>query len=172
MAVAIADHAGRRSFRLNLEWLQLVEKRSRRQAKRRHAMAAPSSTAPKTLSWKVGGMDCASCATKIRGAVERLPGVSDVKLSVMSETLTLSLDAGQTTADAIEKRVNGLGYSTAALTKAPPRSRPVPMTRRPLPVWYQRAPSGVSSWTWPGRPWPWSFAAAALAGFGAWSWPA
>ncbi|WP_170835834.1 cation transporter, partial [Salinicola sp. MIT1003] len=45
-----------------------------------------------TLSWKVGGMDCASCAAKIRGGVENLPGVSDVKVSVMNETLTLKLD--------------------------------------------------------------------------------
>lgn len=82
-------------------------------------MAAPSPAETKTLSWKVGGMDCASCATKIRGAVERLPGVSDVRLSVMSETLTLSLDADQTTPEAIEKRVSGLGYTTAALAKAP-----------------------------------------------------
>nr|WP_019953909.1 cation transporter [Yoonia vestfoldensis] len=26
--------------------------------------------------WTVSGMDCASCAAKIRTAVERLPGVS------------------------------------------------------------------------------------------------
>ncbi|UZF93973.1 heavy metal translocating P-type ATPase [Bosea sp. NBC_00550] len=82
-------------------------------------MAAHPETEPETLSWKVGGMDCASCATKIRGAVERLPGVSDVKLSVMSETLTLSLDAAQTTPQAVEKRVNGLGYTTAALATTP-----------------------------------------------------
>lgn len=78
-------------------------------------MTARPETPNQTLSWKVGGMDCASCAAKIRGAVERLPGVSDVKLSVMSETLTLALDAGATTPEAIEKRVNGLGYTTAAL---------------------------------------------------------
>ena len=83
-------------------------------------MAATSQAETKTLSWKVGGMDCASCATKIRGAVERLPGVSDVKLSVMSETLTLSLDSAQTTPEAIEKRVSGLGYTTTALAKAAP----------------------------------------------------
>jgi len=82
-------------------------------------MAASSPAETRTLSWKVGGMDCASCATKIRGAVERMPGVSDVKLSVMSETLTLSLDAARTAPEAIEKRVNGLGYTTAVLAKAP-----------------------------------------------------
>ena len=70
---------------------------------------------PKTLSWKVGGMDCASCAATIRGAVERLPGVSDVKLSVMSETMTLALDESQTGREAIEKRVAGLGYTMSAV---------------------------------------------------------
>lgn len=78
-------------------------------------MATSTESGPKTLSWKVGGMDCASCAAKIRAAVERLPGVGDVRLSVMSETLTLVLDEAQTSAAAVEKRVNGLGYTTAAL---------------------------------------------------------
>ncbi|MCU4182434.1 heavy metal translocating P-type ATPase [Bosea sp. BH3] len=78
-------------------------------------MTAHPETETKTLSWKVGGMDCAGCAAKIRGAVERLPGVGDVRLSVMSETLTLSLDEAQTTREAIEKRVVGLGYTAAAL---------------------------------------------------------
>ncbi|MDX3809490.1 MAG: heavy metal translocating P-type ATPase, partial [Bosea sp. (in: a-proteobacteria)] len=86
-------------------------------------MATSTESEPKTLSWKVGGMDCASCAAKIRGAVERLPGVGDVRLSVMSETLTLVLDEAQTSVAALEKRVNGLGYTTAALT-APPAEKP------------------------------------------------
>ncbi|MFC5421708.1 MAG: heavy metal translocating P-type ATPase [Stutzerimonas stutzeri] len=80
---------------------------------------------PKTLSWKVGGMDCTSCAAKIRGAVERLPGVSDVKLSIMSETMTLALDESQTRREAVEKRVASLGYTTAPLaTKSAPAEEP------------------------------------------------
>jgi Cd2+/Zn2+-exporting ATPase len=70
-------------------------------------------TQSQILSWKVSGMDCASCAATIRGAVERLPGVSDVKLSVMTELMTLSLDESRTRRDAIEKRVASLGYKTA-----------------------------------------------------------
>ncbi len=65
------------------------------------------------LAWRVGGMDCASCAAKIRGAVERLPGVSDVRLSVMSETLSLLLVSERTTADEVERRVASLGYTIA-----------------------------------------------------------
>tara|TARA_B100000700_G_scaffold186591_1_gene205626 strand:- start:25517 stop:28156 length:2640 start_codon:yes stop_codon:yes gene_type:complete len=69
-----------------------------------------------TLSWKVGGMDCASCAAKIRGGVENLPGVSGVKVSVMNETLTLKLDEQQTSPDSVEKSVKRLGYSVTPRT--------------------------------------------------------
>jgi Cd2+/Zn2+-exporting ATPase len=86
-------------------------------------MTARSQSAPQPLSWKVGGMDCASCAATIRGAVERLPGVTDVRLSVMSETLTLALDETQTKREAIEKRVTSLGYSTVATAA---KAAPVP----------------------------------------------
>jgi len=85
-------------------------------------MTNASSTEPALqLSWKVGGMDCASCASKIRGAVECLPGVSDVRLSVMTETLTLSLDESKTSRAALEKQVSALGYSTVVMDK-PPRA--------------------------------------------------
>lgn len=80
-------------------------------------MATAAKTEAETLSWTIGGMDCAGCAAKIRGAVERLPGVSDVRLSVMSETLVLALDESQTRRDAIEKRVASLGYTTKPVTK-------------------------------------------------------
>lgn len=35
-------------------------------------MAIAARTGTETLSWKVGGMDCAGCAAKIRRAVESL----------------------------------------------------------------------------------------------------
>ena len=88
-------------------------------------MATAAKAETETLSWTIGGMDCASCAAKIRGAVERLPGVSDVRLSVMSETLTLSLDESRTRRDAIEKRVVSLGY-TAMPASAPRTAAPEP----------------------------------------------
>ena len=88
-------------------------------------MTATSDTRLQTLSWKVGGMDCAGCAATIRGAVERLPGVSEVKLSVVAETLTLALDERQTRREAIEKRISSLGYTTARMaTKTTPAPEP------------------------------------------------
>ena len=88
-------------------------------------MATAAKTETETLSWTIGGMDCAGSAAKIRGAIERLPGVSDVRLSVMSETLTLSLDENRTRRDAIEKHVVSLGY-TAMPASAPRTAAPEP----------------------------------------------
>ena len=62
------------------------------------------------LDWTVRGMDCASCATKIRGAVERLPGVSNVEIGVMSERLNLRLDAARTPPETVKAAVEKLGY--------------------------------------------------------------
>ncbi len=52
--------------------------------------------------WRVTGMDCGACAAKVRGAVERLPGVADVDVAVMAERLRLMLDASQTSPESIE----------------------------------------------------------------------
>ena len=39
------------------------------------------SEAAEKLKFRVGGMDCAACATKIENAVGRLPGVAEVGVS-------------------------------------------------------------------------------------------
>ncbi len=66
-----------------------------------------------TCDWTVYGMDCGSCATKIKDAVARLPGVSGVEVGIMSERLRLTLDEAQTGRDRIEKTVRALGYEIA-----------------------------------------------------------
>ncbi|WP_236641519.1 heavy metal translocating P-type ATPase [Paracoccus aeridis] len=76
-----------------------------------------------TYEWTVSGMDCASCASKVRGAVERLPGVSDVDVALMTERLRLTLDEGQTPRDQIEAIVKRLGYGIAAKGSSPDRKR-------------------------------------------------
>ncbi len=63
--------------------------------------------------WTVSGMDCGSCATKIKDAVARLPGVSGVEVGIMTERLRLTLDEAQTGRDKIEKTVRALGYQIA-----------------------------------------------------------
>ncbi len=63
--------------------------------------------------WTVTGMDCASCAAKITTALERLPGVADVQVAVMSERLSLRLEPGGTGREGVEAVVKKLGYGIA-----------------------------------------------------------
>ncbi|MBY5447917.1 cadmium-translocating P-type ATPase [Rhizobium leguminosarum] len=74
--------------------------------------------------YRVGGMDCAACATKIDTAVRRVAGVADVSVSVMAGTMTVRHD-GSSDLKVIEKKVTGLGYSVAPLagSAAPARTQ-------------------------------------------------
>ncbi|MGX7877029.1 heavy metal translocating P-type ATPase [Mesorhizobium sp. ORM6] len=72
-----------------------------------------AATAPQTR-YRVEGMDCAGCATKIDSAVRRMHGVQDVNVSVTAGTMTVRHSA-QTDLAAIERKVTGLGYSVAQL---------------------------------------------------------
>ncbi len=63
--------------------------------------------------WRVTGMDCGSCAAKVRGAVERLPGVEDVDVALMTERLRLTLNETRTSPERIEKAVRGVGFGIA-----------------------------------------------------------
>lgn len=72
--------------------------------------------------WRVTGMDCGACAAKVRGAVQRLPGVADVDVALMAERLRLTLDEGKTSADKVEKAVRGVGFGIAP--KGAPPEKP------------------------------------------------
>ena len=76
----------------------------------------PEAARETSCDWTVTGMDCGSCATKIKDAVARLPGVSGVEVGIMSERLRLTLDETQTGKDRIEKTVRALGYEIAPRT--------------------------------------------------------
>ena len=74
-------------------------------------MMTKSDLADETVcDWTVSGMDCGSCAGKIRNAVTRLPGVSGVEVGIMSERLRLTLDENKTGREQVEKTVRALGY--------------------------------------------------------------
>ncbi|AAK86650.2 ATPase [Agrobacterium tumefaciens] len=69
------------------------------------------------LTFKVGGMDCGSCAAKIETALSRLPGVADVKVSVARERLNLSLAENKTPVEKIEDTLRKLGFKPALLPR-------------------------------------------------------
>ncbi|WP_320203624.1 heavy metal translocating P-type ATPase [Agrobacterium rosae] len=64
--------------------------------------------------FRVGGMDCASCASKIDTAVRRMPGVTDVSVSVTAGTMTVKHDE-TSDLDAMAKKLSGLGYDATAI---------------------------------------------------------
>ncbi|BCH08283.1 ATPase [Mesorhizobium sp. 131-3-5] len=67
-------------------------------------------TSPLTQTrFKIGGMDCASCAAKIDTAVRRLDGVADVSVSVTGASMTVS-HGGPLNDDKVLRQVARLGY--------------------------------------------------------------
>lgn len=68
--------------------------------------------------YRVEGMDCASCASKIDTAVRRMPGVTDVSVSVTAGTITVKHD-DVSDLTAIAKKVTGLGYSVSQIAGKP-----------------------------------------------------
>lgn len=65
---------------------------------------------PAKLRFRVEGMDCASCATKIENALRRMPGVTDVVVSVPGGTVTVSHDDGGVDDVKIRNQISDLGY--------------------------------------------------------------
>lgn len=76
-----------------------------------------------SFRFRVEGMDCASCASKIDTAVRRLSGVSDVSVSVTSGAMTVNHD-GSANSEEIAAKVSGLGYKTS-LADAASRDKPL-----------------------------------------------
>jgi Co/Zn/Cd efflux system component/copper chaperone CopZ len=72
-------------------------------------MNAPVSEAVTTARYRVTGMDCPSCASKIESATRTVDGVEDVKVSIASQIMTLRLTDAAPLTD-IERKVTGLGY--------------------------------------------------------------
>ncbi|MCK1618899.1 cadmium-translocating P-type ATPase [Bradyrhizobium sp. 159] len=64
-----------------------------------------------TTRLRVEGMDCASCATKIENALIRMPGVTDVSVSVAGGTVTVGHNGIDR--DDIGNRISSLGYRVA-----------------------------------------------------------
>lgn len=73
--------------------------------------------------FRVGGMDCASCASKIETAVRRLPGIEDTSVSATSGTMTVRHSA-EADLRAVEKQVSGLGYTISPIVRTTGPAQP------------------------------------------------
>jgi len=68
-----------------------------------------------TLTLKLRGMSCASCANSIQEAIQSVPGVSDVNVNFGAEQATVQYDPQKTTLEAIQDAVDAAGYSAYSL---------------------------------------------------------
>ncbi len=59
----------------------------------------------------IEGMDCGDCALKVRSALEALPGVMDVKVSLLAERAILRIYEGSFDFEAARSAVASAGYS-------------------------------------------------------------
>lgn len=63
--------------------------------------------------YRVSGMDCAACASKIETAVGRLPGIKTVEVSSTAGTLRITSADGVPNLAGVERTVTDLGYGIA-----------------------------------------------------------
>jgi len=75
-----------------------------------HGAKPMAPTALITERLRVEGMDCASCATKIENAVQRLPGVTGVAVSVTGSSVTVTRDSSGVGEETIRNQISNLGY--------------------------------------------------------------
>lgn len=73
-------------------------------------------TGKQSYSWRVSGMDCASCARSIEKAVSSVDGV--VSANVVFSTEKLRVSANTDVSDKIQAAVKGIGFSLASLDKS------------------------------------------------------
>lgn len=64
-----------------------------------------------TTRFRVEGMDCASCSSKVETAARRVAGVEDVAVSVVSGTMAVK-HGSSANLDDLARRVSNLGYPT------------------------------------------------------------
>jgi Cd2+/Zn2+-exporting ATPase len=69
----------------------------------------------KQVRYRVEGMDCAACATKIDTAARRVAGISDVSVSVTAGTMILT-HSDEADLQAVERKVVDLGYGIAKVS--------------------------------------------------------
>jgi Cd2+/Zn2+-exporting ATPase len=86
-----------------------------------------------TARFRVQGMDCASCATKIETAVRRIEGVESVKVGLHTETLAVVF--GEISRrEAVKDAVNSLGYKATLLDPQDGTERAKPVGSPQSPV--------------------------------------
>lgn len=90
-----------------------------------------------TLSWKVGGMDCPSCASKLEKAISALEGVTSAKVMFATEKLVVNCHSERVAASLSEDiiaKTRETGFSLLDAENAPSESESQSLLKANLPV--------------------------------------
>ena len=80
-------------------------------------MRTPDTTGQR-LSWKISGMDCPSCASKVENAVKNIEGIQQARVTFVTERLLVMANDDEKTQkriiDAVNDAVNDVGFEIAS----------------------------------------------------------
>jgi len=72
----------------------------------------------KTVDIKVEGMTCAGCVGKVKGALEKVDGVKNAKVSLDKNNVVIVYDEKKTDEKALHKAINSTGFKAVSGEKA------------------------------------------------------
>ena len=75
--------------------------------------AQPSFAAPKTVVLAVPGMTCSACPITVRKALEKVPGVQQVKATYEPKEAVVRFDDAKTDVNALIKATTEAGYPSS-----------------------------------------------------------
>ncbi|SDD95458.1 heavy metal translocating P-type ATPase [Belnapia rosea] len=76
-------------------------------------LTRPETPASTPLRYRVEGMDCPSCASKIETAVGRVAGAQDIRVNYGTQMLAFRLDEAASPRSQVEAQIRKLGYGIA-----------------------------------------------------------
>ncbi len=73
--------------------------------------------ATEKVTLKVEGMHCSSCTRRVERALSQVPGVSAVKVDLLSGQAAVEYAAGETELDELKEAVRAVGYKVACILR-------------------------------------------------------
>src|SRR5438067_1218761 len=67
--------------------------------------------------FKVEGMHCASCVSRIEKALDAIPGVTQASVNLATRDATVQFDPDQVSVEVIRRRVGEIGYTAVENTQ-------------------------------------------------------
>lgn len=81
------------------------------------ALNVPAWSATQTVTLSVPGMNCPTCPITVRVALDKVPGVTDVKVDLDKRQSTVTFDDSKATVEALTRATTNAGYPSTLLRR-------------------------------------------------------